>query len=182
MGVEIERKFLVASDEWRAFTDAGVRMMQGYFAGVPGVSPTLRIRIAGEQGFLTIKGRPDGLIRSEFEYPIPVADAEAMLTEFCGSRIVEKIRFTIPAGNGLFWEIDEYFGGNDGLFTAEIELPTVDTEFPRPAWLGCEVTGDGRYTNGSLSRNPWCNWSEAGCCRHQDGGGRASISPSADSV
>ena len=155
MGVEIERKFLLSSDAWRAGAGEGVTMKQGYFAGVPGESPTVRVRIAGARAFLTIKGEPNGLARSEFEYEIPVADAEAMLREFCGTRVVEKCRYTFPAGNGLFWEVDEYFGLNEGLFTAEIELPTADAPCPHPEWLGEEVSGNPAYTNGSLSREPW---------------------------
>ena len=158
MGVEIERKFLLRSDAWRDGAGEGVPMKQGYFAGVPGESPTVRIRIAGPRAFLTIKGTPDGLARSEFESEVPVADAEAMLREFCGSRVVEKRRYTFSAGNGLFWEVDEYFGLNAGLFTAEIELPAPDTPCPHPEWLGAEVSGDPRYTNGALSRNPWNRW------------------------
>ena len=155
MSVEIERKFLLRSDAWREGAGEGVALKQGYFTGVPGESPTVRVRIAGKQAFLTIKGAPDGLARSEFEYEIPLADAEAMLREFCGTRVMEKCRYTFPAGNGLFWEVDEYFGLNAGLFTAEIELPDEATPCPRPAWLGREVSGDPRYTNGALSREPW---------------------------
>lgn len=155
MGVEIERKFLLRSDAWRAGAGEGVTMKQGYFAGVPGESPTVRVRIAGARAFLTIKGEPNGLARSEFEYEIPVADAEAMLREFCGTRVVEKCRYTFPAGDGLFWEVDEYFGLNEGLFTAEIELPTADAPCPHPEWLGEEVSGNPAYTNGALSRRPW---------------------------
>ncbi len=155
MAVEIERKFLLCSDAWRAGAGEGVTMKQGYFAWVPGESPTVRVRIAGKRAFLTIKGESNGLARNEFEYEIPTADAEAMLREFCGTRVVEKCRYTFPAGNGLFWEVDEYFGLNAGLFTAEIELPDKATPCPRPAWLGREVSSDPRYTNGALSREPW---------------------------
>ena len=160
MATEIERKFLVANDGWRAAAGRGVRMVQGYFeSGIcTAPPPTLRVRIAGERAFLTVKGRPSGVSRSEFEYEIPVADAEAMLLEFCGTRIVEKIRYTFPAGDGLFWEVDEYFKLNAGLFTTEIELPAEETAFVRPDWLGAEVSGNPRYTNGALSRNPYTLW------------------------
>lgn len=157
MGVEIERKFLLASDVWREFADDGIRMIQGYFAGIPGESPTVRVRIAGERAFLTVKGRSDGFARSEFEYAVPVADAEAMLREFCGDRVVEKCRYLV-AFQGFVWEVDEYFGRNAGLFTAELELDRVDTLFPLPPWVGREVTGDPRYTNGALSRKPFSEW------------------------
>ena len=102
--------------------------------------------------------RPSGWSRSEFEYEIPLADAEAMLREFCGARIVEKRRYRLPAGDGLVWEVDEYFGRNEGLFTAEIELPDPESSFFRPDWLGAEVSGDPRYTNGALSRCPFDCW------------------------
>ena len=159
MAIEIERKFAVKNDSWRTAADNGKRMIQGYFSGGP-QTPTLRIRIINDsEAFLTIKGKPGGFARSEFEYPIPVSDANSMLREFCGSRIVEKIRYIVPAGNGLCWEIDEYSGQNLGLFTAEIELPTPDTVFDIPEWLGMELSGNRRYTNGFLSRNPYLSWS-----------------------
>jgi CYTH domain-containing protein len=121
------------------------------------------VRIADSCAFLTIKGRTKGeekLERSEFEYPLPVADAAAMLEEFCGTRVVRKLRYFLPAGNGLTWEIDEYLDENKGLFTAEIELPSPDTPFERPAWLGEEVSGDSRYGNGALSVKPYSRWEE----------------------
>ncbi len=160
MGVEIERKFLLRSDAWRRDAGIGIRLVQGYFETGPGdSSPTVRVRIAGEKAFLTIKGRPSGLVRSEFEYPLPVADADAMLKEFCGERIIEKCRYHLPAGNGRVWEIDEDFGLNTGLFTAELELADPEEAFSRPEWLGEEVSGDPRYTNGALSRFPYSRWS-----------------------
>ena len=130
-------------------------MTQGYFDTS---GATVRVRVLAESAFLTIKGRPqsDG-VRSEFEYAIPVSDAQAMLLEFCGSRTVDKIRYCIAAGNRRVWEIDEYLGSNAGLFTAEIEL---DEAFEVPDWLGLEVTGDRRYTNGALSRCPYTAWQE----------------------
>ena len=155
MGEEIERKFLVRNDSWRASADRGRHFVQGYFDGGAG-APTMRVRmIGGGEARLTIKGKPSGFRRSEFEYPIPAEDAEAMLREFCGTRVVEKIRYLVPAGDGLMWEIDEYCGLNCGLFTAEIELPSEETPFVKPRWLGKEVSGDPDYTNGSLSRRPW---------------------------
>ncbi|MDD3885409.1 MAG: CYTH domain-containing protein [Victivallaceae bacterium] len=154
MPLEIERKFLLASDGWRVAADRGTRMRQGYFETGP-ESPTVRVRRVGTRGFITVKGRPVGIARSEFEYPVSAADAEAMLAEFCGSRLVDKIRYRIDAGRGMIWEIDEYLEKNAGLFTAEIELPTPDAGFDRPDWLGREVTGDPAFTNGALSRRPW---------------------------
>lgn len=156
MGVEIERKFLLASDAWRASAQPGVRMVQGYFAQASG-SPSVRIRIAGERAFLTVKGPIRNFSRSEFEYEVPVSDAEGMMREFCGGKLVEKTRFLVPF-EGFVWEVDEYYGDNAGLFTAELELDAETTEFPPPPWLGIEVTADRRYGNGALSRNPYCRW------------------------
>ena len=156
MGIEIERKFLLASEAWRVSARPGIQMLQGYFERVPGF-PTVRVRIAGAKAFLTVKGVVRNISRSEFEYEIPVEDAKAMLDEFCGKRIVEKTRFLVPF-EGFVWEVDEYFGGNAGLFTAELELETENAEFPIPPWLGKEVSADRRYTNGALSRNPYCGW------------------------
>ena len=114
MAIETERKFLLASDGWRAGAGDGVRMVQGYFSGFGSPeepAPTVRVRIAGARAFLTIKGEPNGLARSEFEYEIPVADAKAMLREFCADRLIEKIRYHVSF-SGAVWEVDEYFGGN----------------------------------------------------------------------
>ena len=163
MGVEIERKFLLKDQSWRDEVSALPRTLtQGYFLRAAG-GPTVRVRIADNSAFLTIKGRAKGeekLERSEFEYPLPVADAAAMLEEFCGTRVVKKLRYHLPAENGFIWEIDEYLDENKGLFTAEIELPSPDTPFERPSWLGEEVSGDSRYGNGALSVNPYSRWEE----------------------
>ena len=161
MAIETERKFLLLNDSWRreAATPPET-LVQGYFPRAEG-GPTVRVRISGERGFLTVKGRQQGgtaILRSEFEYEIPVTDAENMLDEFCGGRIVKKLRFTFPAADGLQWEIDEYLELNAGLFTAEIELPGPDAPFPRPPWLGEEISGDPRYTNGALSCCPYSLW------------------------
>lgn len=161
MAIETERKFLLLGDTWRqeAVTPPET-LVQGYFPRISG-GPTVRVRISGEKAFLTVKGRQQGgtaILRSEFEYEIPVTDAENMLDEFCGGRIVKKLRFTFPAADGLQWEIDEYLELNAGLFTAEIELPAPDAPFPRPPWLGKEISGDPRYTNGALSCSPYSLW------------------------
>ena len=107
-----------------------------------------------------IKGRPSGLVRSEYEYPIPAADAREMLSTLAVYPPVEKFRHLVPAGDGLMWEIDEYLGDNAPLFTAEIELPEPDAEFDIPEWLGEEISGDGRYTNRALSRFPYSLWQQ----------------------
>lgn len=158
MAQEIERKFLLRNQEWRKNASAPRHLVQGYFeTGVGGC--TLRVRDDDGQGRLTIKGRPRGFARSEFEYAIPQADVAAMLKEFCIPRIVDKLRYLVEFG-GFVWEIDEYLGANAGLFTAEIELPSEDTDFPRPPWLGQEVSGEARYTNGALSRHPYATWKD----------------------
>ena len=163
MAIETERKFLLLDDTWRreAVTPPKT-LVQGYFPRMTG-GPTVRVRISGERAFLTVKGRPQAdspVSRSEFEYGIPVTDAENMLDEFCGGNLVKKLRYTFPAAYGLQWEIDEYLGLNAGLFTAEIELPGPDAPFPRPPWLGKDISGDPRYTNAALSCRPYSLWKE----------------------
>ena len=156
MAQEIERKFLLKSDEWRKTAAPPRHLVQGYFdTGTSGC--TLRVRNDDGQGRLTIKGRPSGFARSEFEYAIPAVDVAEMLKEFCAPRVVEKLRYLVEFG-GFEWEIDEYLGLNAGLFTAEIELPSEDADFPRPPWLGEEVSGIASYTNGALSRCPYSLW------------------------
>ena len=161
MGVEIERKFLLKDRSWqKQVTGVPKKLTQGYFLRAQG-GPTVRVRIADDTAFLTVKGRSKGtenLTRSEFEYQIPLEDAAAMLEELCGKRVVKKLRYCIEAADGFLWEIDEYLDLNEGLFTAEIELPDADTPFEKPIWLGEEVSGDKRYSNGSLSVLPYSEW------------------------
>lgn len=154
MGWEIERKFLLANDSWRAEADRGVKFIQGYIAGGKGM-PAVRVRIAGDRAFLTIKGEADGITRSEFEYAIPLEDARYMIAHLCGGRVVEKTRYLCGR-----WEIDEYYGANAGLFTAEIELSSASEEFEKPSWLGEDVSGKPEYTNGALSRRPYSSWGD----------------------
>ena len=156
MGVEIERKFLVKADLWRK-PAGGVRYRQGYVPTKNGT--TVRVRIAGDRGFLTLKDHAVGLTRHEFEYEIPVADAEALLDTMCTKPQVEKIRYRIPATEqGLVWEVDEFLGENAPLITAEIELPSESTSFSKPDWVGDDVTEDHRYKNNNLAANPYANW------------------------
>lgn len=155
MGIEIERKFLVEGDAWRASADAGERLLQGYLANTG--PATVRVRICGDAAFLTIKGATIGVSRSEFEYPIPVADAEAMLREMAVSPVIEKVRYRVPCG-GLVWEVDVFEGANEGLVLAELELDAEDAEFERPGWAGEEVSGDHRYFNVNLALNPYRRW------------------------
>ena len=158
MALEIEKKFLLKSDGWRSKVASSCRMTQGY---IQSSGTTVRVRIAGSEAFITLKGKPhQDFTRSEFEYSVPVSDAKEMLKEFCGTRIVDKIRHIVPAENGLFWEIDEYLELNAGLFTAEIELPDADTQFAIPDWLGEDVSANPAYTNRALSRNPFTLWGE----------------------
>ena len=156
MAQEIERKYLLKNMLWKELATNSVHMTQGYF---PASGVTVRVRIAGDRSYLTIKGKSDEFFaRSEFEYPIPQADAKKMLDEFCRDRIVEKIRYFIPAGGGLTWEIDEYLGANAGLYTAEIELPSVDTVYSIPDWIGDDISSYPEYSNGSLSKRPHSMW------------------------
>ena len=153
MGTEIERKFLVVGDGWRGLAE-GTVIRQGYLSTV--AQRTVRVRLAGDQAYLTVKGPSVGATRAEFEYEIPVADAEQLLA-MCEGPLIEKIRYRIPADE-VVWEVDEFQGDNAGLLVAECELKTADQEFARPEWLGNEVTDDARYYNANLSKQPFKNW------------------------
>lgn len=157
MNIEIERKFLVRDDSWRAAADDGRRYRQGYLCSEPG--RTVRVRIGDEQAILAIKGKRAGLARPEFEYPIPLADAELLLDTCCPHPPVEKTRYLVSFG-GLTWEVDEFSGANRGLILAEVELERVDQPVPLPPWAGREVTDDGRYYNAYLARCPYTQWPE----------------------
>ncbi|WP_457442199.1 CYTH domain-containing protein [Roseateles sp. P5_E4] len=154
MGIEIERKFLVTGDGWRSPTERQTRFSQGYLSRDP--ARTVRVRIAGERAFLTIKGATQGATRAEFEYEIPLIDARQLLA-LCDGPLVEKIRHLCPH-EGMTWEVDEFLGANAGLVVAEIELAAEGQVFARPDWLGAEVTGDGRYVNANLAVNPFTRW------------------------
>jgi len=157
MGKEIERKFLVNGFDWKK--DAfGVRCRQGYVC--LDEKATVRVRIKGERGYLTIKGKSVGISRSEYEYKIPVNEAGEMLEDLCEKPLIEKLRYTIRY-KGFLWEVDEFGGENAGLIIAEIELENEAQEFERPGWVGKEVSGDRRYYNVSLARHPWTGWSRA---------------------
>ncbi len=148
---EIERKFLVIDDSWRGQTE-GIRYRQGYLA--PADAVTVRVRVGGDTAVLTVKGRSDasGLTRAEYEFPLPIDDANEMIDRLCEGRIVEKTRYRVPH-EGLVWEIDEFHGPHDGLVLAEIELESEDQVFEKPDWAGKEVTGDYRYYNAWLAEN-----------------------------
>ncbi len=155
MALEIERKFLVIGDQWRKL-GTGKSYYQGY---IPTQNPdnTVRVRIADEQGYLTLKGKKIGISRREFEYEIPLEDAQMLLKIMCDRPLIEKIRYRVPIGE-LVWEIDEFTGENQGLIIAEIELKTVNQNIYYPDWIGQEVTEDLRYYNSSLVKNPYQNW------------------------
>lgn len=153
MNIEIERKFLLKNDNWREGA-VGVHYKQAYLNEKG--DNTVRVRIEGEKAKLTIKGKSSNISRLEFEYDIPMEDAEALFT-LAKTPIVEKFRYKIMyAGN--CWEVDEFLGMNRGLVVAEIELESETQSFEKPDWIGMEVSGDKRYTNANLARKPYCEW------------------------
>ena len=157
MPIEIERKFLVKDLSWKDSAASFKDFRQGYFPTGEGV--TVRARIAGDKARLTIKGPVSGISRAEFEYPIPVEDAAAFLSRFCVQPVILKRRWYVPFG-GFTWEVDEFAGGNEGLIVAEIELDAPNREFPRPPWLGREVSHEPRFRNSRLVRHPYSEWTE----------------------
>jgi CYTH domain-containing protein len=154
MANEIERKFLVKGDAWRALAK-GTTYRQGYLNSAK--ERTVRVRTAEDKAFLTIKGLTLGATRAEYEYAIPFDEGKAMLDALAEKPLIEKKRYKIPAGD-LTWEIDEFLGDNAGLILAEVELKSEDQAFDRPAWLGDEVTGDTRYYNANLIKKPFTRW------------------------
>ncbi len=154
MGTEIERKFLVKGNAWRSH-GAGKLYRQGYVVQAGDVA--VRVRIAGAQGYLTLKGKTENFARPEFEYEIPVKDAQEMLDLWCRPRIVDKIRYRIPVGD-LIWEVDEFQGANQGLVLAEVELNASDQIVDLPDWVGLEVSEADRYYNSNLAIYPYALW------------------------
>jgi len=152
MGIEIERKYLVTGDGWKIVQP--ILLRQGYLNTE--TSRTVRVRIAGANAFLTIKGTTTNVSRQEFEYLIPLEDAQAMLL-LCSDSIVEKQRYTLPVGD-VVWEIDEFCGVNKGLVVAEVELESESQAVSLPDWVGEEVSGDARYYNSSLALTPFSSW------------------------
>jgi len=152
---EIERKFLLRGEGWRAL-GAGVPYRQGYLSTVPGRS--VRVRLVRDRGYLTIKGITVGATRAEYEYEIPAEDASELLTNLCERPLIEKTRYRVEH-HGLIWEIDEFDGDNAGLIIAEVELDEEHQAISLPDWVGEEVTGDPRYYNASLISNPYTQWS-----------------------
>ena len=154
MAAEIERKFLVNGDSWRKLAE-GSRYVQGY---IPTAKPaTVRVRIVGTQGYLTIKGPTVQYTRSEFEYLIPVEDAQEMLDTLCDRPLIEKIRYRLEYAN-LIWEIDEFDGVNKGLILAEVELSDEKQQIELPIWIGEEVSDNPKYYNSNLVKHPFSQW------------------------
>jgi CYTH domain-containing protein len=153
MAIEIERKYLVKTEEWRSMTRSTKRLRQGYLCVSSAASRAeVRIRCTTERAFVTIKG-PGILLRSEFEYEIPLPDAELMLLEFCPNNTLEKIRHVVEF-DGLLWEIDEFVGPHQGLILAEVELREPMQEVRLPSWIGKDVTEDPKFRNAHLASNP----------------------------
>ena len=162
MALEIERKFLVGGDSWRAQATRTQHMLQGYLIDASIVTTgavrcSVRVRIAGDKAWLNIKSAQLGVARQEFEYPIPRDDAAGMLRDFCDG-VVEKYRHYVPVDGDTF-EVDEFLGLNTGLVVAELELASPQQAVPRPDWLGREVTELARYYNLNLLQHPYARWS-----------------------
>ncbi|MBF6023566.1 CYTH domain-containing protein [Lysobacter niastensis] len=164
MGIEIERKFLVTGDGWRAAAREVVPMAQGYLNDLAAMDTgamkaSVRVRIAGDEAFLNLKSRELGHTRQEFDYPIPVEDARGLLALSVGG-LVDKRRHYVEY-EGHLWEVDEFLGENAGLVVAEIELASADAAFAKPEWIGAEVTDSTRYYNLALATRPYSQWTEA---------------------
>jgi adenylate cyclase len=163
MGIEIERKFLLVNDDWRHAVTESNHIAQGYLVDVSALRDgtaraSVRVRVSGEHAWLNIKSVDLGVSRAEYEVPLPLGDAQTMLQTLCDG-VLEKIRHHVHLDGWLF-EIDEFQGRNSGLIVAEIELPSIDANFPRPAWLGREVSNLARYYNVNLVRHPYAAWNE----------------------
>lgn len=161
MGIEIERKFLVTNDDWRAAAHAVIPMAQGYINDTAAMDSgaqkaSVRVRIQGDAAYLNIKSRELGHTREEFDYPIPVGDARDLLA-LCVGGLIDKRRHLVHHG-GLLWEVDEFLGDNAGLVVAEVELQSADQAFDRPGWAGAEVTDELRYYNLALASHPYSRW------------------------
>ncbi|MGE7137044.1 CYTH domain-containing protein [Luteibacter sp. NPDC031894] len=173
MGIEIERKFLLAGDGWRAVVERSERIAQGYLVSGAAIAAgqakcSVRVRLSDDKGWLNIKSATLGVERHEFEYPIPLEDAEHLLHQLSDG-VLEKVRHHVML-DGAHFEIDEFLGDNAGLVVAEIELETADATFPRPTWLGREVSDQSRYYNVNLVDHPFSRWSTA----EKEGNGGAS--------
>ncbi|MEW8401056.1 MAG: CYTH domain-containing protein [Candidatus Thiodiazotropha sp.] len=155
MALEIERKYLVINDKWRDSVIRESVMKQGYLASQP--NATVRVRVSGSEARLTIKGRSRGIRRSEYEYPIPLQDAQELLDSHSAGALIEKVRYRVRCGDHV-WDLDVFDGANRGLVIAEVELGSEDEAFQMPEWAGEEVSSDSRYYNASLVSHPYCDW------------------------
>jgi adenylate cyclase len=155
MAIEVEHKFLLANDRWRAQVRRSETFVQGYLTS--DAPSSIRVRICGEQAWLNIKSATPGTQRHEFEYSIPLADAEEIVHSLCRRPLIEKIRHFVVVGEHT-WEIDEFSGDNQDLIVAEIELSAAGEAFTKPEWLGAEVTDDLRYYNNNLVSHPYNTW------------------------
>jgi adenylate cyclase len=156
MGIEIERKFLLTNNKWEKDAE-GIYYCQGYIPTIN--NTTVRVRIAGDIGFITVKSSIVGFTRKEFEYEIPLEDAKSMLHLLCSKPLIEKKRYKIPYKNKI-WEVDVFERENKGLIFAEIELQSETESFEKPEWIGKEVTGDMKYCNSNLVKYPFSQWQE----------------------
>ncbi len=157
MATEIERKFLVRNDSWRESISTSIEIIQGYLANTERGS--IRVRVSGEEANLNIKSMTLGVTRTEYDYAIPADEARAMLQDLCMKPLIEKKRYYVDY-NGLTWEIDEFYGDNEGLVVAELELEHPQDPFTPPPWLGDEVSDDPRYYNVCLVEHPYSQWKE----------------------
>jgi adenylate cyclase len=155
MATEIERKFLLANDSWRRDVTKSSDIRQGYLLGSS--SASVRVRISGEQANLNIKSATLGVTRKEYEIPLSIDDAMEMLDDLCDKPVIEKTRHIVTY-KGHTWEIDEFYGDNQGLVVAEIELTSEDEDFEKPNWVGAEVSDDTRYYNVCLIQHPYKEW------------------------
>jgi len=154
MAREIERKFLVSSKSYRHLAEP-VYYRQGYLS--TDKERIVRVRIEGDKAYLTVKGATNGITRIEYEYEIPMAEAEQMLEELCRKPIIEKDRYKIE-NDGMVWEVDEFHGLNEGLVVAEVHLNREDQELSKPEWIGEEVSHEPKYFSSSLVQNPYSKW------------------------
>jgi adenylate cyclase len=155
MTLEIERKYLVINDKWRDNVVKKSVMKQGYLANVPNAS--VRVRVSGSEARLTIKGRSKGISRNEYEYSIPLQDAEDILSNHISGALVEKVRYKVKCGDHV-WDLDVFTGANHGLIMAEVELNSEEEGFKMPEWAGEEVSSDERYYNACLAFHPYSDW------------------------
>ena len=157
MATEIERKFKVISDEYKKIGKP-LNCKQGYLDTQN--EPLVRVRIMGEKAYLTLKGKNEGIRRLEFEYEIPVADANALLSNFCSTTLIEKNRYILSIEKTI-WEVDEFLGENAGLVVAEVELTSENADFYKPSWIGKEVSQHTQYFNYKLVRHPYSKWKDS---------------------